>query len=51
MSANDRLERELVAWFAETAAPRTPEYTPKSPCGPRACASGRTGRSLKGGSP
>ena len=28
MSANDRLERDLVAWFAETAAPRTPEYTP-----------------------
>ncbi len=29
MSANDRLERDLIAWFAETAAPRTPEYTPE----------------------
>ena len=28
MNTNDRLERDLIAWFAETAAPRTPDYTP-----------------------
>ena len=28
MSANDRLERDLAAWLAETAAPQTPSYTP-----------------------
>ena len=27
MSATDRLERDLTAWFVETAAPRTPDYT------------------------
>ena len=27
MSATDRLERDLTAWFGETAAPRTPDYT------------------------
>ena len=27
MSATERLERDLTAWFAETAAPRTPPYT------------------------
>ena len=28
MNANDRLERDLIEWFADTAAPRTPDYTP-----------------------
>jgi len=27
MSATDRLERDLTAWFGETAAPRTPDFT------------------------
>ena len=27
MSTTDRLERDLTAWFGETAAPRTPDYT------------------------
>jgi Tol biopolymer transport system component len=27
MSATDRLERDLTAWFGDTAAPRTPDYT------------------------
>ncbi len=27
MSATDRLERDLTAWFGETAVPRTPDYT------------------------
>lgn len=27
MTARDRLERDLAAWFVETAAPRTPDYT------------------------
>jgi Tol biopolymer transport system component len=27
MTTNDRLERELAAWFVETAVPRTPEFT------------------------
>jgi Tol biopolymer transport system component len=27
MSATDRLERDLTAWFGQTAVPRTPDYT------------------------
>jgi Tol biopolymer transport system component len=27
MSTTDRVERDLTAWFGETAAPRTPDYT------------------------
>ena len=27
MNGTDRLERELTTWFAETAAPRVPDYT------------------------
>ena len=29
MSEMDRLERDLAAWFAETAAPGTPDWTPE----------------------
>ena len=27
MNRTDRLERELTTWFADTAAPRVPDYT------------------------
>ena len=27
MNGHDTLERELVAWFGDVAAPRTPDYT------------------------
>ena len=27
MNGNDRLERELTTWFADTATPRTPDWT------------------------
>ena len=28
MNGTDRLERELIAWFGDAAAPRVPDYTP-----------------------
>ena len=27
MNGTDRLERELTTWFADTAAPQTPDWT------------------------